>query len=135
MNQNVRDPKFLAGVSKHALAELLSQGRISPNDARIAEGLGSLSGHDDLWPLQSRVLPWMLACFGPTIPFDKTERNHRFLEEALELVQSIGCTQSEAHQLVDYVYGRPAGEPSQEVGGVMVTLAALCIAVVKKQKP
>lgn len=78
--------------------------------------------------LQERVKPWMLACFGPVIPFDKTERNHRFLEEALELVQSIGCTQSEAHQLVDYVYGRPLGEPNQEVGGVMVTLAALCIA-------
>lgn len=77
---------------------------------------------------QKRVRPWMLACFGPVIPFDKTERNHRFIEEALELVQACGCTQSEAHQLVDYVYGRPAGERHQEVGGVMVTLAALCIA-------
>ncbi len=75
---------------------------------------------------QYRVRPWMLACFGPIIPFDKTERNHRFLEEALELVQSIGCTQSEAHQLVDYVFGREIGETPQEVGGVMVTLAALC---------
>ena len=70
----------------------------------------------------------MLACFGPEIASDKTERNHRFLEEALELVQATGCTQSEAHQLVDYVFGRPTGEPSQEVGGVMVTLAALCLA-------
>lgn len=77
---------------------------------------------------QDRVRPWMLACFGPVISFDKTERNHRFLEEALELVQSIGCTQSEAHQLVDYVFGRPVGDPVQEVGGVMVTLAALCLA-------
>ena len=31
-------------------------------------------------------------------------------------------------QLVDYVYNRPAGEVWQEVGGVMVTLAALCLA-------
>lgn len=57
---------------------------------------------------------------------DGTERNHRFLEEALELVQSLGCTASEAHQLVDYVFGRPIGEPMQELGGVQVTLAALC---------
>ena len=57
---------------------------------------------------------------------DRQERNHRFLEEALELVQSLGCTRSEAHQLVDYVFGRPAGEPKQELGGVMVTAAALC---------
>jgi hypothetical protein len=43
-------------------------------------------------------------------------------------VQACGATQSEVHQLVDYVYGRPVGEKAQEVGGVMVTLAALCLA-------
>lgn len=78
--------------------------------------------------LQQRVQPWLMACFGPAIAADKTERNHRFLEEALELVQACGCTQSEAHQLVDYVFGRPVGERGQEVGGVMITLAALCLA-------
>lgn len=77
---------------------------------------------------QARVQPWMLECFGPTIAADTIERNHRFIEEALELVQSLGCTASEAHQLVDYTFGRPIGEPMQEVGGVMVTLAALCFA-------
>ncbi|MNN11716.1 hypothetical protein D3C81_1246860 [compost metagenome] len=29
---------------------------------------------------------------------------------------------------MDYVYGRPVGDKHQEVGGVMVTLAALCLA-------
>ena len=77
---------------------------------------------------QDRVRPWMLECFGAEISCDQQERNHRFLEEALELVQSLGATASEAHQLVDYVYGRPVGAPKQEVGGVMVTLAALCLA-------
>ncbi len=77
---------------------------------------------------QSRVSPWMQACFGEVISRDTIERNHRLLEESLELVQACGCTQGEAHQLVDYVFGRPTGEPSQEVGGVMVTLAALCLA-------
>lgn len=77
---------------------------------------------------QHRVWPWMMACFGAEISGDKQERNHRFIEESLELVQSTGCTESEAHQLVAYVYGRPTGEPIQEVGGVMVTLAALCLA-------
>lgn len=77
---------------------------------------------------QQRVQPWLLACFGEMIAGDREERNHRFLEEALELVQACGCTASEAHQLVDYVYGRPVGELHQEVGGVMVTLAALCLA-------
>lgn len=77
---------------------------------------------------QSRVQPWLLECFGAKIAVDRTERNHRFLEESLELVQSLGCTASEAHQLVDYVFGRPVGDPPQEVGGTMVTLAALCLA-------
>ena len=51
---------------------------------------------------------------------------HRFLEEALELAQSFGCSNKEAHELVDYVFSRDVGQPEQEVGGVMVTLAALC---------
>ncbi|GJG92883.1 hypothetical protein [Cupriavidus pauculus] len=77
---------------------------------------------------QLRVKPWMLECFGAEISADAEERNHRFLEEALELVQACGCSRSEAHQLVDYVFSRPVGEKHQEVGGVMVTLAALCLA-------
>lgn len=79
-------------------------------------------------PLQQRVQPWLMACFGKEIAGDRQERNHRFLEEALELVQACGCTAHEAHQLVEYVFGRPVGEKDQEVGGVMITLAALCLA-------
>ena len=75
---------------------------------------------------QSDVAVWIKQCFGIMTASDKIERNHRFLEEALELVQSTGCTREEAYKLVDYVYDRPAGETHQEIGGVMVTLAALC---------
>jgi NTP pyrophosphatase (non-canonical NTP hydrolase) len=78
--------------------------------------------------LQSRVQPWMMACFGAEISGNRVERGHRFLEEALELVQAGGVSRAEVLQLVDYVYGRPVGELKQEVGGVMVTLAALCLA-------
>lgn len=77
---------------------------------------------------QDRVWPWLLECFGEEIARDRQERNHRFMEESLELVQACGATASEAHQLVDYVFSRPEGDPPQEVGGVMVTLAALCLA-------
>lgn len=76
--------------------------------------------------LQYRVGQWMLACFGDAIAKDKSERNHRFLEEALELAQACGASKDEALLLVDYVYGRPLGEPGQEVGGVLLTLSALC---------
>ena len=75
---------------------------------------------------QIRVDKWIRHCFGPEIGADRTEQNHRFLEEALELVQACGCAASDARQLVDYVFGRPVGEIQQEVGGVSVTFAALC---------
>lgn len=75
---------------------------------------------------QFGVSAWMLRCFGAEISADTAERNYRFLEESLELVQSLGCTKEEALALVDYVFSRPIGEPEQETGGVSVTLAALC---------
>ena len=75
---------------------------------------------------QKRATNWLMECFSMEICRDQQERNHRFLEEGLELVQSLGCTASEGHQLVDYVFGRPSGDPMQELGGVQVTLAALC---------
>lgn len=78
--------------------------------------------------LQERVRSWVIKCFGLDIANDRNERNERFLEEALELVQSAGLTKDQAHNLVDYVYARPKGEIEQEVGGVTVTLDALCSA-------
>lgn len=75
---------------------------------------------------QDGVASWLVACFGEDISKDRKERTHRFLEEALELGQSLGCTRDEAVQLVDYVFNRPVGEPSQEAGGVLLTLAGVC---------
>lgn len=75
---------------------------------------------------QNRVLAWLLACFGPASTYDAKTRIRRFLEESLELVQACGGTDDEAHQLVDYVFGRPVGEKGQEVGGVLSTLSSLC---------
>ena len=77
---------------------------------------------------QSRVAPWMQVCFGPEISADLLERNDRFIKETLELVQASDYPKERAHQLVEYVYGRPQGEINQEVGGVMITLAAHCLA-------
>ncbi|MEV5033646.1 hypothetical protein MRBLMC3_002883 [Sphingobium sp. LMC3-1-1.1] len=69
----------------------------------------------------------MLACFGAEIAGDLLERADRFTEEALELAQTMpGFNAERAHALVDYVFSRPVGARGQEVGGVMVTLAALC---------
>ncbi len=93
------------------------------DDKPIDAALPTLNG-----PYQSRVMAWMRACFKPAHIIDTRTRGHRFLEEALELVQAGGCTKDEAIRLVEYVYNRPVGVIAQEVGGTMVTLAALCSA-------
>ena len=124
--------KRLAYEVLHA-TKLLERGHVLPEylhgkEQAISDYIDSLTQPAPELTFQNRVAPWMQECFGTEISSDKVERNHRFLEEALELVQSTGCSQGEAHQLVDYVYGRAVGDPPQEVGGVMVTLAALCLA-------
>jgi NTP pyrophosphatase (non-canonical NTP hydrolase) len=75
---------------------------------------------------QSGVDMWMDACFGAEIKADVQERCDRFIEEALEFIQAAGYSADRAHALVNYTFGRPQGEINQEVGGVMVTLAAMC---------
>lgn len=74
---------------------------------------------------QNRVVDWVNACFGNDVMHNHQERCHRFIEEALELVQACGMPRADALLLVDYVYGRPAGARRQEIGGAMLTLASL----------
>ena len=77
---------------------------------------------------QERVDPWMQACFGAEISADKLERGDRLLEEVLELLQSGDYPSERIASLTKYVWSREIGEPAQEVGGVMVTLAAYYLA-------
>ncbi len=77
---------------------------------------------------QSRVTNWVQTCFPATVWTDLIERGDRLLEEVFELLQSGKYPRERIRALEAYVYGREAGEQSQEVGGVMVTLAAYCAA-------
>lgn len=75
---------------------------------------------------QKRATEWAKRCFGERLTADAQERNFRFAEEALELVQACGMNRFEVQRALDYVYGRPVGEKRQEVGGVYTTFALLC---------
>ncbi len=75
---------------------------------------------------QSACWNWAVNCFGLDWCEDRIERVDRFTEEAIELAQSLGHPEDRVVALVHYVYSRPKGEPQQEVGGTMVTLAVLC---------
>lgn len=73
-----------------------------------------------------RVKEWLSHVFGPEALTDSEERALRFGEESLELIQSLNVTREQALALVQQVYDKPVGEPMQELGGTLVTLASLC---------
>lgn len=115
-------------MPRHLVEAALNAARGPRTFPAVADALRKALEDGPATPFQSRVQPWMLECFGAEIAADRLERGDRFLEEALELLQSGDYPRDRIAALVDYVYGRPAGEPPQEVGGVMVTLAAYCLA-------
>jgi hypothetical protein len=76
---------------------------------------------------QSYVKSWLSKTFCFDQEYLTTKmRAFRFLEEAIELCQAEGMSKEEMLSVLNYVDARPSGEKSQEVGGVMVTLAAYC---------
>jgi hypothetical protein len=108
------------GLSKKSVTEvrdMLAMVRDAPDDSL-----------PELTPAtyQDRVKDWILACFNGDILADGLERGDRLLEEVFELLQSKGYPEDRIPMLQRYVYDREPGEPAQEVGGVMVTLAGFC---------
>jgi NTP pyrophosphatase (non-canonical NTP hydrolase) len=77
---------------------------------------------------QRLIRDWLFHTFSRTDAENRLQRSYRFLEEAMELVQATGVGRNECMQILDYVYARPVGEIRQEIGGVMVCLAAICSA-------
>lgn len=75
---------------------------------------------------QARVRAWTTATFGGKVADDTGERAHRFIEEALELAQACGVSIEKVSAIAERVYSRSVGDLSQEIGGVGVTLLALC---------
>lgn len=104
----------------------LKKARATLDAMRFHDHVSAIDQAVDQLEFQQDVQAWCVECFGETTAADVVERNWRFLEEALELVQSLGGAKADALGLVDYVFSRDLGDPKQETGGVMVTLAALC---------
>lgn len=74
---------------------------------------------------QRKVAEWCAAAFGVDQASSLRHRALRLLEEALEAYQATGADPAMAHNLVDFVFSRPAGDLAQEIGGVGTTLLAL----------
>lgn len=123
-------PAWVACLGKCAV--LVTRDHMTDEDAIAAWNRRALpaASQSEAEPVafQQRVRPWMLTCFGAEISGDRLERGDRLLEEVFELLQSGDYPKDRVAALMGYVWSRPAGEPAQEVGGVMVTLAAYCLA-------
>ncbi len=65
---------------------------------------------------------WCASRFGIEAYTNRRERAARVLEEAIELAQAEGLPIGKAQRILEVVYSKPAGEPSQEAAGVMTTL-------------
>lgn len=72
--------------------------------------------------IQNKVFEWARRAFGDNVVMHRPERRERFAEECLELLQASGMSKEEIQRMMEYVYNRPAGEFSQEVAGVAITL-------------
>jgi hypothetical protein len=75
---------------------------------------------------QIAIAEWCRRCFGAEQATSIPQRGLRLLEEATEAAQAAGVTEAEAQRVIAYVFSRPVGKLSQEMGGVGVTSLALC---------
>jgi hypothetical protein len=91
-----------------------------PSAAPSPRSSGEPSG-----PTSSEILAWAVRTFGP-VASDRQERARRVAEEAIEVAQAEGVAAEEIHRIANRAFSRPPGDLEQEVGGLAVTLAALC---------
>ena len=79
---------------------------------------------------QALVEQWVRSRFTDKVFENKEEHGRRVLEEAIELFKVEARdpkeARAQAHKLVDAVFDKKVGELKQEIGGVAVTLLALC---------
>jgi hypothetical protein len=71
------------------------------------------------------VRVWAEMAFGQEEARGLPQRGLRLLEKAIEAFQACGGVPEIAHELVTYMFRRPRGSLSQEVGGAAVALLAL----------
>jgi len=81
---------------------------------------------DNMATMTQLACDWVQRCFGADVLLNRQERALRLLEETLELAQSVGVPPSDVRTLVDYVYSRPPGMETREIGSVLLTAAVMC---------
>ncbi len=77
--------------------------------------------HNNRAARQQAVVDWGLRVFGDDAP-DRRNLALRFLEEAMELVQTQGLSPHDVGVVAARVFNRPVGDIKNEIGGVQVAL-------------
>lgn len=72
------------------------------------------------------IYDWVCRSFGTAVAVNLEERACRVLEEAAELAQASQVSHAKARIIIDSVFFKPTGAIYQEIGGVGITLLALC---------
>lgn len=75
--------------------------------------------------LSEETYHWGMATFGPNVMGDKREQVIRFLEEAMELAQSLGLDVEDTLRIAQFVFQRKPGKPRKEIGDVAIMLSYL----------
>lgn len=124
--EKLRDDLGAALVRENNLEAEVAELQKKNEDLKV-----SLVGKDASGPTltaryQVAVADQIDRLWGTTARHNIKERAQRFLEEAVELVQSCGLGAQDIPPIVQWVYNRETGPVDREVGGTMVTLAALC---------
>lgn len=82
------------------------------------------------WQRQQRISDWVQRIIAePAEATSIPQRALRLLEEAIELAQASGLDKEYVKLLCNNIYSRPIGNIVQELGGVSVTLLAMCSAI------
>jgi NTP pyrophosphatase (non-canonical NTP hydrolase) len=77
---------------------------------------------------QESLLAWAVDTFGE-VARDPIERSLRLIEEAAEVVQTVGLSKEEVLKVVERVYSRPPGALCNELGGLVMTTECLAEAM------
>jgi hypothetical protein len=101
------------------------RGDLLRGDCPACHGTGKITAEPERDVRQKRVAEWCAHAFGMDHASSVPQRGIRHAEEAIESAQAAGCERKMVHNLVDYVFDRPAGKLSQEIGGSGITLLAL----------
>lgn len=72
----------------------------------------------------AKMANWTATRFGAEVLASRRERAARVLEEAIELAQAEGLSIAKCERILEVVYSKPVGDPSQEAAGVGTTLLA-----------